>query len=102
MKRKAQLASMEAEDRARRAAASVPSETRKPTSDPSLQNANATNAAKTVSWAARDDVASPSTEAGQDPAPTRHEPETDEEKLLEKSKYEAAQPFRPPRGNRLS
>ncbi|EED17944.1 conserved hypothetical protein [Talaromyces stipitatus ATCC 10500] len=92
MKRKAELAKMEAQDR-RRA-----QEIRKPTDDPSLQRANANS----VSYTARDDVASPSREAGQDPAPTRHEPETDEQGLLEKSKYEATQPFRPPRGNRFS
>lgn len=49
-----------------------------------------------------DDVASPSAEAGHDPAPTRHEPETDVERVVEKGKYEAAAPFRPPRGNRFS
>jgi hypothetical protein len=84
---------MEAEDR-RKAALSVPQEVRKPSDDPSLQRA--------IAFPARDDVASPSSEAGQDPAPTRHEPETEEEKILEKSKYEAAQTFRPPRGNRFS
>ncbi|OKL63660.1 hypothetical protein UA08_00389 [Talaromyces atroroseus] len=95
IKRKAQLAAMEAEDR-RKASASVPQEVRKPTDDPSLQRAGG------VPFSGRDDVASPSSEAGQDPAPTRHEPETEEEKMLEKSKYEAAQTFRPPRGNRFS
>lgn len=98
MIRKAQLAAMEAEDRRRAAASSLPQDARKPTDDPSLQRANAT----ALSYTARDDVASPSREAGQDPAPTRHEPETDDEGLLEKSKYEATQPFRPPRGNRFS
>jgi len=98
MNRKAKLAAMEAKDRATKAAASISSGTRKPTTDPSLQRADA----KPVSFTARDDVASPSREAGQDPVPTRHEPETDEEKLVEKSKYEATQAFRPPRGNRFS
>lgn len=46
--------------------------------------------------------ASPSTEASHDPAPTRHEPDSDAERVLEKSKYETTQPFRPPKGNRLS
>lgn len=98
MKRKAQLAAIETEDRRRAAISTLPQETRKPTDDPSLQRASAS----AISYTARDDVASPSREAGQDPAPTRHEPETDEEGLLEKSKYEATQTFRPPRGNRFS
>ena len=87
---------MEAEDR-RKAAASVPQEVRKPANDPSLKRASGG-----ASLPARDDVASPSVEAGQDPAPTRHEPETEEEQVLEKSKYESSQTFRPPRGNRFS
>lgn len=95
-KRKTQLAALEAEERHRKVAASFPQQVRKPTDDPSLHRAH------DISFAARDDVASPSSEAGQDPAPTRHEPETEEEKLLEKSKYEAAQTFRPPPGNRFS
>lgn len=98
MKRKAQLATMEAQDRRRAATSKLGPETRKPTDDPSLQRASNLS----DSYQARDDVASPSSEAGQDPAPTRHEPETEEEKMLEKSKYEAAQPFRPPKGNRFS
>ncbi|EHA28518.1 hypothetical protein ASPNIDRAFT_143961, partial [Aspergillus niger ATCC 1015] len=77
VKRKAQLAAMEAEHRRQ----------------------NAPNNAPTPMRA--DDVASPSAEASHDPAPTRHEPETEAERVLEKSKYEATQPFRPPRGNRL-
>ncbi|BCR89515.1 uncharacterized protein ACHE_50714S [Aspergillus chevalieri] len=50
---------------------------------------------------ATDDL-SPSSQASHDPAATRHEPETEAERVLEKSKYETAQPFRPPRGNRFS
>jgi hypothetical protein len=80
VKRKARLAAMEVEDRRLQASSS--------------QRSNIT--------LGRDDVASPSAEAGQDPAPTRHEPETEREKMLEKSKYEAAETFRPPRGNRFS
>lgn len=49
-----------------------------------------------------DDVASPSAEASHDPAPTRHEPMTEIDRVLEKGKYEAAEPFRPPPGNRFS
>lgn len=48
------------------------------------------------------DDLSPSSQASHDPAATRHEPETEAERVLEKSKYETAQPFRPPRGNRFS
>jgi hypothetical protein len=51
---------------------------------------------------ASDDVASPSVEASHDPAPTRHEPMTEADRLLEKGKYETAQPYRPPSGNRFS
>ncbi|KAL1989279.1 hypothetical protein VTN96DRAFT_41 [Rasamsonia emersonii] len=107
MKRKAQLAAEEAEHRRAHAASgastspstpSVPKETQKPSDSPFLQRANNAFSGNV----SRDDVASPSTEAGQDPAPTRHEPDTDKEKLLEKSKYEAAETFRPPRGNRFS
>ncbi|KAJ5165512.1 uncharacterized protein N7500_007342 [Penicillium coprophilum] len=49
-----------------------------------------------------DDAASPSLEASHDPAPTRHEPLTEAERVLEKGKYETAQPYRPPSGNRFS
>lgn len=69
----------------------------KPSDDPSLKRANMTRF-----QSAADDVSSPSLEAGHDPAPTRHEPETEEERVLEKSKYETAAPFRPPKGNRFS
>ena len=50
----------------------------------------------------RDDTHSPSTEAQRDPAATRHEPSSEAERVLEKGKYEAAEPFRPPKGNRFS
>lgn len=95
-KRKAELAAMEQEHRRLQAASKASTGVPKPTDDPSLRRANG------ASWAGRDNVASPSAEGSYDPAPTRHEPETDEEKMLEKSKYEAAQTFRPPRGNRFS
>jgi hypothetical protein len=55
------------------------------------------------SGAARtDNVGSPSEEASADPAPTRHEPETDSQRIAEKSKYEASAPFRGKRGDRFS
>ncbi|PYI29745.1 hypothetical protein BP00DRAFT_427130 [Aspergillus indologenus CBS 114.80] len=69
-----------------------------PADDPSLKRA--AQLARSQQNAA-DDVASPSAEASHDPAATRHEPETEADRVLEKGKYEAAQPFRPPKGNRL-
>jgi hypothetical protein len=51
---------------------------------------------------ATDDGTSPSVEASQDPAATRHEPLTETDRVVEKSKYETAQPYRPPSGNRFS
>lgn len=93
-KRKSQQAALEAEDR-RRAAAPAP-QSSSPSDDASLKRANMMRFQN-----AADDVASPSSEASHDPAPTRHEPETEAERVLEKSKYETAAPFRPPKGNRL-
>jgi hypothetical protein len=90
MKKKAQHAAMEAEHRRQSQQTTAPSE------NPNLQRANMARF-----QSATDDVASPSAEAGHDPAPTRHEPETEADRVLEKGKYEAAQPFRPPKGNRL-
>ena len=50
----------------------------------------------------RSDVTgSPSTEASQDPAPTRHAPTTEAEKAAEKSKYAATEVWESPKGNRL-
>ncbi|KAL2865950.1 DUF4748 domain-containing protein [Aspergillus lucknowensis] len=95
VKRKAQLAAMEAEHRRQstlKNEAIVP-----PSAAPSFKRAYDTRFQN-----ASDDVASPSEEASHDPAPTRHEPETEEDRLLEKGKYEATRPFRPPPGNRLS
>lgn len=68
-----------------------------PTNDASLKRANLARVQN-----AADDVASPSAEASHDPAATRHEPLTDNDRVLEKGKYEATEPFRPPRGNRFS
>jgi hypothetical protein len=52
---------------------------------------------------ARDDPAgSPSYEAINDPAPTRHAPATEGQRVYEKSKYEASVPFRSPKGDRFS
>lgn len=49
------------------------------------------------------DVAgSPSQEASHDPAPTRHAPENEHQRVKEKSKYEASEPFRSTKGDRFS
>lgn len=97
MKRKAQLAAMENEHR-RQQATSPP----QPPTSPSVPIHPERRADMGRFQSSADDVASPSAEAGHDPAPTRHEPETDVERVVEKGKYEAAVPFRPPRGNRFS
>ncbi|KAL4913143.1 hypothetical protein BDW62DRAFT_205867 [Aspergillus aurantiobrunneus] len=96
VKRKAQLAAMEAEHRRQTTYKNeaIPP----PSQDPSYKRASQ---ARSQNANAADDVASPSGEASHDPAPTRHEPETDDDRVLEKGKYEAARPFRPPPGNRL-
>lgn len=49
-----------------------------------------------------DHAGSPSMEASNDPAPTRHGRETDSHQEQEKSKYEASQPFRAKKGDRFS
>lgn len=52
---------------------------------------------------ARTDTAgSPSQESSSDPAPTRHAPTTEGQRVIEKSKYEASVPFRSPKGDRFS
>ncbi|KAI0471900.1 hypothetical protein GGR56DRAFT_656055 [Xylariaceae sp. FL0804] len=52
---------------------------------------------------ARDDTAgSPSQEASHDPAPTRHAPSTEGQRVIEKSKYETDTPFRSRKGDRFS
>ncbi|OAA66956.1 hypothetical protein SPI_01532 [Niveomyces insectorum RCEF 264] len=53
--------------------------------------------------AARSDLAgSPSQEASADPAPTRHAPATESQRVAEKSKYEANVPYKSPKGDRFS
>ncbi|TVY35271.1 hypothetical protein LSUB1_G005712, partial [Lachnellula subtilissima] len=49
-----------------------------------------------------DSSGSPSQEATLDPAPTRHAPESEGQRVMEKSKYETAQPFRATKGDRFS
>ncbi|KAF2276466.1 uncharacterized protein EI97DRAFT_501227 [Westerdykella ornata] len=50
----------------------------------------------------RDEAGNPSQEASQDPAPTRHAPEDEGQKMREKSKYEATDVFRSRKGDRFS
>ncbi|KAH9909875.1 hypothetical protein F4778DRAFT_22496 [Xylariomycetidae sp. FL2044] len=49
-----------------------------------------------------DTAGSPSQEASDDPAPTRHAPATEGQRVVEKSKYESSQPFKSPKGDRFS
>ncbi|KAK3903438.1 hypothetical protein C8A05DRAFT_32840 [Staphylotrichum tortipilum] len=49
-----------------------------------------------------DTAGSPSQESSSDPAPTRHAPTTEGQRVLEKSKYESAVPFRSTKGDRFS
>lgn len=49
-----------------------------------------------------DSTGSPSQEASNDPAPTRHAPATESERVGEKSKYESNKVYRSPKGDRFS
>lgn len=49
-----------------------------------------------------DSTGSPSQEASLDPAPTRHAPESEGQRIREKSKYEASETFRARKGDRFS
>lgn len=49
-----------------------------------------------------DHSGSPSQEATSDPAPTRHAPESEGQRVREKSKYEATEPYRAKKGDRFS
>jgi hypothetical protein len=49
-----------------------------------------------------DSVGSPSLENSSDPAPTRHAPATEGQRVVEKSKYESSTPFRSRKGDRFS
>lgn len=48
-----------------------------------------------------DPVGSPSREQIE-PAPTRHAPTTEQDRVMEKSKYESSTPFRSKKGDRFS
>jgi len=49
-----------------------------------------------------DTAGSPSQESSSDPAPTRHAPTTEGQRVFEKSKYESDTPFRSTKGDRFS
>jgi len=49
-----------------------------------------------------DHAGSPSSEISEDAAPVGHAPVDSEQRIREKSKYEAAEPFRSKKGDRLS
>ena len=49
-----------------------------------------------------DHAGSPSSEASEDVAPVGHSPETLDQKMRERSKYEAAEPYRSKKGDRFS
>jgi hypothetical protein len=49
-----------------------------------------------------DSSGSPSQEASTDPAPTRHAPDTEGQRVREKGKYETSEPFRAKKGDRFS
>lgn len=56
----------------------------------------------TATPARTDPSGSPSQEASGDPAPTRHAPATEGQRVVEKSKYESSAPYRSPKGDRFS
>ncbi|KAF2744909.1 hypothetical protein M011DRAFT_527977 [Sporormia fimetaria CBS 119925] len=66
---------------------------------PASQNAGH---ASDADWAQQRDEGSPSQEASMDPAPTRHAPEDEAQKMREKSKYEASDVYRSRKGDRFS
>jgi hypothetical protein len=59
------------------------------------------SAAPNAGGANGDTAGSPSQEASLDPAPTRHAPETEAQRVGEKSKYEASEVWRSKKGDRL-
>lgn len=75
------------------------------TSIPSLPPSSSTPSigTKFVSQSARgsDAHTDPSFEASQDPAPISHAPRTERERVGERGKYEATEPWRSRKGDRL-
>ncbi|OJD17360.1 hypothetical protein AJ78_02545 [Emergomyces pasteurianus Ep9510] len=94
------------EEALRREQSTRPPSSALPSSTAMLQNSSSSGgglaqAARAKSVLEMDDAASPSREAGHDPAATRHEPETPAERVNEKGKYEAAESYTSKKGNRL-
>ncbi|PHH87310.1 hypothetical protein CDD83_9037 [Cordyceps sp. RAO-2017] len=69
---------------------------------PAEPSASAPSAAGDGGPAQTDSAGSPSQEASHDPAPTRHAPATESQRVGEKSKYESSVPYRSPKGDRFS
>lgn len=68
-----------------------------------MQDRNGTSRGKGILPVANGDRGTdPSHEASQDPAPISHAPSTEGERLKEKSKYEASEPWRSRKGDRFS
>ena len=53
-------------------------------------------------YVGKDEASNPSQEASSDPAPTRHAPEDERQRVSEKSKYEASDVYRSRKGDRFS
>jgi hypothetical protein len=71
----------------------------------SLENTGAgkpSNSSTDGGPARSDHSGSPSHESTLDPAPTSHAPNTEGQRVREKSKYEASEPFRSKKGDRFS
>ncbi|KAI1487493.1 hypothetical protein F5X96DRAFT_145908 [Biscogniauxia mediterranea] len=74
----------------------------KPPSAMGNNNGNGGGGGGNGSPARTDAAGSPSQEASSDPAPTRHAPATEGQRVIEKSKYESSTPYRSPKGDRFS
>jgi hypothetical protein len=85
-------------------AARYEAELKKKQMQQSLEYAGVGNGSGTTNGGpARADLsASPSQESTLDPAPTSHAPDTEGQRLREKSKYESSEPFRSKKGDRFS
>jgi hypothetical protein len=73
--------------------------TSKSKSQPSAQPKTASSSTNTKGL---DHAGSPSSEISEDAAPVGHAPVDGEQRMREKSKYEAAEPYRSRKGDRLS
>ncbi|KAK3403537.1 hypothetical protein B0T20DRAFT_401168 [Sordaria brevicollis] len=71
-------------------------------SQPGSSSAMGGSATGNGSPARTDTAGSPSMESSSDPAPTRHAPATERERVFEKSKYEASVPYSSKKGDRFS